>query len=165
MERLTGLPADDSAKGAAVQRGIDAEASAFRAYEARTGQMVKRAGFLAHDSLAAGSSLDGYVGDFAGILELKCPNSATHLDYLTAGTLPDGYRGQIFHNRHVSGAAWCDFVSYDPRLPEDMQVFIHRLQRDDAEIARLEDEVKSFLFEVDQTVRALTRRYGDKAAA
>lgn len=153
VERLTGLPADDSAKGAAVQRGIDAEASAFRAYEARTGQMVKRAGFLAHDSLAAGSSLDGYVGDFAGILELKCPNSATHLDYLTAGTVPDGYRGQIFHNLYVSGAAWCDFVSYDDRFIDPvLRLFVVRVERDETQMKAYELMLRAFLSEVDAEV-------------
>lgn len=153
VERLTGLPVDDAAKGAAVQRGIDAEASAFRAYEARTGQMVKRAGFLAHTFLAAGSSLDGYVGDFAGILELKCPNSATHLEYLMAGTVPDGYRGQIFHNLYISGAAWCDFVSYDDRFIDPaLRLFVVRVQRDDTQMKAYEVMLRTFLTEVDAEV-------------
>lgn len=153
VERLTGIPVEDSAKGAAVQRGIDAEASAFRAYEARTGQMVKRAGFLAHTSLAAGSSLDGYVGDFAGILEMKCPNSATHLAYLMGGTVPDDYRGQIFHNLYISGAAWCDFVSYDDRFIDPaLRLLVLRVERDETQMKAYEVMLRTFLSEVDAEV-------------
>lgn len=149
VERLTGIPVEDAAKGAAVQRGNDAEADAFRAYEARTGQLVKRSGFLEHTRLMAGASLDGYVGDYAGIVELKCPTSATHLDYLMAGTVPDDYRGQIFHNLYISGAAWCDFVSYDDRFIDPaLRLFVVRVERDETQMKAYELMLTAFLSEV-----------------
>lgn len=165
VERLTGIPVEDSAKGAAVQRGIDSEASAFRAYEARTGQMVKRSGFLAHNTLAAGASLDGYVGDFAGILEAKCPNSATHLAYLMGGTVPDDYRGQIFHNLYISGAAWCDFVSYDDRFIDPaLRLFVVRVERDDTQMKAYELMLRTFLSEVDAEVERVQQSLAGAAA-
>lgn len=153
VERLTGIPVEDSVKGAAVQRGNDSEADAFRAYEARTGQMVKRVGFLEHTRLMAGASLDGYVGDYAGIVELKCPTSAVHLDYLLAGTVPDGYRGQIFHNLYISGAAWCDFVSYDDRFIDPaLRLFVVRVERDETQMKAYELMLTAFLNEVEAEV-------------
>lgn len=154
VERLTGSPVDDSAgRGAAVQRGIDSESAAFCAYEARTGQMVKRVGFLAHDTLAAGASLDGYVGDYVGILECKCPTSAVHLEYLMGGVVPDTYRGQIFHNLYVSGAAWCDFVSYDDRFIDPaLRLFVVRVNRDETQMKAYEVMLRTFLNEVDAEV-------------
>jgi len=165
VERLTGIPVEDSAKGAAVQRGIDSEASAFRAYEARTGQMVKRSGFLAHNTLAAGASLDGYVGDFAGILEMKCPNSATHLAYLMGGAVPDDYRGQIFHNLYISGAAWCDFVSYDDRFIDPaLRLFVVRVERDETQMKAYELMLRTFLSEVDAEVERVQQSLAGAAA-
>ena len=153
VERLTGIPVEDSAKGAAVQRGNDSEPDAFRAYEARTGQLVKRVGFLEHERLMAGASLDGYVGDYAGIVELKCPTSATHLDYLMAGTVPDDYRGQIFHNLYISGAAWCDFVSYDDRFIDPaLRLFVVRVERDETQMKAYELMLTAFIKEVDAEV-------------
>ena len=153
VERLTGVPVDDSARGAAVQRGNDSEADAFRAYEARTGQMVKRVGFLEHTRLMAGASLDGYVGDYAGIVELKCPTSAVHLDYLLAGAVPDDYRGQIFHNLYISGADWCDFVSYDDRFIDPaLRLFVVRVERDETQMKAYELMLTAFINEVDAEV-------------
>lgn len=153
VERLTGLPVEDSARGAAVQRGNDSEADAFRAYEARTGQMVKRIGFLEHTRLMAGASLDGYVGDYAGIVELKCPTSAVHLDYLLAGAVPDDYRGQIFHNLYISGAAWCDFVSYDDRFIDPaLRLLVVRVERDETQMKAYELMLTAFINEVDAEV-------------
>ncbi len=163
-ERLTGK-VQESYTNTAMQWGTDQEPEARAAYEFLTGRSVTELGFAAHPTIdMSGASPDGLVGE-DGLVEIKCPNTATHIETLLGGGVPGKYQAQMFWQMACTGRKWCDFVSYDPRLPEDMQVFIHRLQRDDTEIARLEDEVKSFLFEVDQTVRALTRRYGDKAAA
>ena len=156
VERLTGIPAADSAKSAAMQHGIDTEAAAFRAYEARTGQMVRRAGFLAHTDLMVGASPDGYVGDFTGVLELKCPDSATHLDYLQANELPAEYRGQVIHTLWLSGAQWVDFMSYDDRfIAPELRTFLIRVKREDVDLAAYELLVRMFLREVDDDVAAL----------
>lgn len=152
VERLTGIPVDDGAmRGAAMQHGIETETAAFRAYEARTGRLVKRSGFLSHPTMLAGCSLDGYVGDYTGILELKCPTSAVHLGYLRAGVLPDEYRGQIIHNLWMTGAQWCDFVSYDDRfIDPSLRVFVVRVNAADVDLAAYELLARLFLSEVDR---------------
>lgn len=156
VERLTGY-AEDSApiKSRAMQHGVDTERAAFRAYEAKTGQLVTTAGFLAHNELAAGVSLDGYVGDFTGVIELKCPTSLVHLDYLEAGVLPDDYRGQVIHALWMTGAAWCDFVSFDDRLPAGLQLFVHRVQASSIDLKAYELLVRMFLTEVERDQAAI----------
>ena len=157
-ERLTGRPVDGGYVSADMRRGREMEAAAVRAYEARQGVFVKRAGFLRHPTLPIGCSPDAYVGDFAGILECKAPRSATHLDYLRGGRVPDDYVGQVWHNLFVSGAEYCDFVSYDPRFPPDLQLFRVRVQRTDWDMAVYQRTVLGFLEEVDRElaeVRAL----------
>lgn len=149
-ERLTGQPQDDVFVNAAMQRGIDCEPLAFAAYEARTGEVVQRSGFLAHTTHQAGCSLDGHIGDFEGLIELKAPKSATHLSYLRAGTVPAEHLAQLTHNLWMTGAAWIDFVSFDDRFPEPLQVFIVRLKRDDVAIEEYELKALAFLAEVER---------------
>lgn len=147
-ERLTGQPQEDPFINAAMQRGIDCEPLAFAAYEAKTGQMVQRTGFLAHVEHMAGCSLDGHIGDFDGLIELKCPKSATHLKYLRAGEMPAEHRPQILHNLWITGAAWCDFVSFDDRFPEHLSLFVVRVPRIESEILAYEKCALKFLDEV-----------------
>lgn len=157
-ERLTGQPQEDGYVNATMQRGIDKEPDAFSAYEAHTGNLVRRTGFLAADDLPVGCSLDGDVGDFAGIVELKCPKSATHLGYLESRELPASHRPQLIHNMWVTGAQWCDFVSFDDRFPEDLQLFLVRIERTpelQIEIAAYEKVALEFLAQVDAKVAAL----------
>jgi hypothetical protein len=113
-ERLTGRALDDDAFiTRELQRGIDKEGDAAIAYEAATGLMVRWSGFLSHNSLMVGCSLDGHVGDpLVGIVEIKCPKSTTHLGYLQGGCVPDDYRPQATHNLWVSGAEWLDIAGY-----------------------------------------------------
>lgn len=153
-ERLTGLPQEDGFINGAMQWGIDQEANAFAAYEGLTGQLVRRTGFLAAIDLMVGCSLDGDIDNFTGILELKCPKSATHLDYLKLpiDQIPSRHGPQMVHNLWVSGAQWCDFISYDPRFPEPLQVFSRRLFRDEKVIASYALAVSLFLSEVDRDV-------------
>ena len=153
--RLTGRADEGGYVSAEMQRGTDLEPAAFAAYEARTGQVVHRSGFLAHDEHLAGCSLDGHVGDVAGIVELKCPKTATHLRYLRDGRVPSDHLPQILHNLWITGAAWCDFVSFDDRLPEALQLFVVRVERDDAAIAEYERKALAFLAEVDNEYAAL----------
>jgi hypothetical protein len=102
-----------------------------------------------------GCSLDGDVDDFQGIVEIKCPKSATHLGYLKAGKLPADYLAQVTHNLWVSGSAWCDFVSFDDRLPEDLQLLIVRVTKDELNVDAYAAAAQKFLEEVDAEVRAI----------
>jgi putative phage-type endonuclease len=158
-ERLTQTVQEDGFVSAAMQRGTDCEPLAFAAYEAETGQMVQRSGFLAHDTLPIGCSLDGHLEDFIGILECKCPKSATHLRYLKAGVVPADYLPQITHNLWVTGAQWCDFVSFDDRFPAALSFFRVRVNRDEKAIAEYAAKALAFLAEVEtecEAVRTLT---------
>lgn len=164
-ERITGVPVDDVTPSKAMQHGTEKEPTAFAAYEAATRQLVKRVGFVAHDELPAGCSPDGYVGDFLGLVELKCPKSTTHLEYLTAGGVPDEYLPQITHNLWVTGAHWCDFVSFDDRFPQhELRLFRVRVARSDVDLAAYELAVRLFLDEVEREFSAVVGRL-KKAAA
>lgn len=154
-ERITGLSAESSYQSDAMQRGTDLEPLAFAAYEARTGQLVQRVGFVKHNELAAGCSPDGYVGEWEGLIELKCPVSTTHTKYIQSGVLPDEYRGQILHALWLTGAQWCDFCSFDDRFPEGLELFIVRVPRVEVEIVAYENTVWKFLAEVDADVAAM----------
>lgn len=154
LERLTGLPQDDDGyRSKEMQRGIDREADARAAYEARTRQIVHQSGFLSHDDIMAGCSLDGHVSGYRGIIELKAPKSVTHLRYLRCnGTLPDEYIGQVTHNLWISGAQWCDSVSFDDRFPPELRLVIARVYRDPKAMKAYELLVVQFMREVDQEV-------------
>lgn len=154
-ERLTKTLQEDAFINAAMQRGIDLEPAAFAAYESLTGQMAQRSGFLAHTTHQMGCSLDGHVGAFEGILEVKCPKSATHLRYLRGGSVPSDYLPQITHNLLVSGAGWCDFLSFDDRFPAHLQTFLARVARADVDLAGYEQKALAFLAEVDREVAAV----------
>ena len=152
-ERLTGQPSP-SFTNAAMQWGIDKEPEARAAYAARTGIIIEETGFIRHPTLAAGASPDGLVGD-DGCVEIKCPSTATMLEYLEDRTVPAKYRLQMQWQMACTGRPWCDFVSYDPRLPEHLQMLIVRVPRDDKRIAELEGEVRKFLAELDEKVTKL----------
>ena len=154
-ERLTGQPQEDGYVNAAMQRGIDLEPAALAAYESLTGSVVVRTGFLAHRAHRAGCSLDGSVDDFQGIVEVKCPKSSTHVGYLREGVVPRGYLAQITHNLWITGARWCDFLSFDDRLPLHLQVFLVRVHLKDDELAAYESRALQFLAEVEDEYQAL----------
>lgn len=156
LERITGVSQENGFVSADMQRGIDVEPHALAAYEALTGNMTRSVGFVRHDTLRAGYSPDGVIGDFAGLLELKCPKSATHLSYLRAGGIPKDYVGQITHALWITGAPWLDFISYDERFPSALQVFYVRVERDDTAIGLYEQAALKFLAEVDAEVAELT---------
>lgn len=149
VESLSGQPMEtDGFVSKAMQRGIDLEPAAVGAYEAETGNVVRKTGFIISDELPIGCSLDGDVDNLRGILEIKCPNSATHVGYLRAKRLPPDYVAQVTHNLWVTGAEWCDFVSYDDRLPDGLDTFRIRVMRGDLDIAGYAVEAKRFLAEV-----------------
>lgn len=157
-ERLTNSVQEDGFINAAMQWGIDQEPAAFAAYESLTGLVASRTGFLSHTDLMIGCSLDGHVGDFEGICEFKCPKSATHLKYLRGRILPIDYLPQVRHNLYVTGAEWCDFMSFDPRFPVGLQTFLVRVKASDLDLDAYGRQVATFLAEVDaemDAVRAL----------
>jgi predicted phage-related endonuclease len=149
-ERLTQQPIENGYQSAEMKRGIELESVAIAAYEADTGTLTRSIGFLAHPDLLAGCSPDAIVGDFAGVVEVKCPNSATHLEYLRGQTVPSDYVPQVQHALWLSGARWCDFVSYDPRFPPALQLFITRLHAHQVDLKAYELLVRMFLSEVDR---------------
>lgn len=163
-ERLTGVAAEGFTN-AAMQWGTDQEPSARMAYEFMQDVTVEQIAFVAHPSIAdAGASPDGFVGE-SGIVEIKCPNTATHIDTLIKQEMPAKYITQMMWQMACTGRKWCDFVSYDPRLPESMQLFVKRIERDDKLIAELESEVIVFLdTEVSNKVGALRQLYEQEAA-
>ncbi len=155
-ERLTGL-APESFVSAAMQWGSDKEPEAQRLYEFEHDIEVVEVGFLDHPSIAmSGASPDGLIGE-KGLIEVKCPISATHIDTLLGQAVPGRYLTQMQWQMAVTGRQWCDFVSYDPRLPADLRLFTRRVLRDDAMIAALEGEVIAFLGEVSDTLARLAR--------
>ena len=153
-ERLTGKPAE-SFSNAAMQWGTETEPLARAAYEAKKDVLVDEVGFIDHPSIVnSGASPDGLVG-IDGLIEIKCPNTATHIDTLLSQTVPKKYADQIFWQMACTNRDWCDFVSYDPRLPPDLQLFIKRIPRDDKYIQLLEAEVIEFLTETAHKVAQL----------
>ena len=161
-ERLTGERAE-TFTSAAMVHGTENEPAARIAYEFMCDATVEEVGFIDHPTLAmAGCSPDGLVGD-EGMVEIKCPNTATHLDTLLTGKIDGKYLKQMQFQLACSGRQWCDFVSWDPRLPAEMQLFVKRVQRDDAMIAEIEAAVTGFLAELDGMVSALQAKYREAA--
>jgi predicted phage-related endonuclease len=155
-ERITGMPQEGGFVSEAMQRGIDLEPIAFAAYEAKTGNMVRTTGFLTAHQHMVGCSLDGDIEDFEGIIELKCPKTATHVGYLRDPmTLRNAYIAQVTHNLWVSGAKWCDLTSFDDRLPPPLRLVTVHIERDDALIQNYADAALDFLDEVSREVEAL----------
>ena len=152
-ERLTGQQ-QESYSNAAMEWGTQTEPMARSAYEALVGDLVLEVGFMHHPVIKmAGASPDGLIG--GNLVEIKCPNTATHIDYLLAKKPPAKYVPQMMWQMACTGSAWCDFVSFDPRLPDRHQLFVIRLERDDKYIKELEEEVTKFLDEVESTINKL----------
>lgn len=163
-ERLTGSPADNYVNSA-MQWGIDNEAAAKAAYSFMTDAAIDEVGFVEHPSIGmAGASPDGLIGT-DGLIETKCPLTATHIDFLLANAVDRKYVLQVQFQMAVTCRAWCDFVSFDPRLPPEMQLWIRRIPRDDTLIKEIEGEVIAFLVELNDKVSALQARYAMRDAA
>jgi putative phage-type endonuclease len=156
VQRLTGVPGE-SFTNAAIEHGIATEPMARYAYEAEMGVFVDQVAFIEHPTIANfGCSPDGVIAD--GLIEIKCPNSSTHIEYLTDDKPPAKYIPQMQCQMAVMGARWCDFVSFDPRLPNDLQLFVVRLERDEEYIKAMEVEVQKFLSEVEEMFTKLKER-------
>jgi putative phage-type endonuclease len=154
-ERLTGQKAS-SFSNAAMEWGTEQEPNAKAAYAAKTGILVEDVGFIDHPTVAmSGASPDGFAEE--GLVEIKCPNTATHLEYIFEGKPPQKYVTQMQWQMACTGRPWCDFVSYDPRLPERLQLLVVRVPRDDDYIKILEQEVTTFLQELDDKLNKLEK--------
>lgn len=153
-ERMTFVPAEGYTN-AAMAWGTEHEPEARAAYEFLTDATVEPVGLVDHPTLAmAGASPDGLVGA-DGLVEIKCPNTATHIDTLLGQSVPSKYIAQMQWQMACTGRQWCDFVSYDPRMPEHLRLFVRRVARDQAAIDELEAEVGKFLHEVAEKVLRL----------
>jgi putative phage-type endonuclease len=163
-ERLTGLPKDQPLTGAMLW-GLETEPHARNAYEAATETAVAETGFVRHPEIfMAGCSPDGLVG-LDGLIEIKCPQSLTHVETLIAGAVPERHRAQIQWQLACTGRQWCDFVSFDPRMSGKPRLFIDRVPRDDAAIAAMEEQVSLFLAELEMLMTFLTGAPADLDAA
>jgi len=155
-ERMTGKPAE-SYSNAAMQWGTDQEPFARAAYEAAKDVLVDELGFAVHPTIAmAGASPDGLVGEF-GLVEIKCPNTATHIDTLLTQIVPTKYITQIQWQLSCTQRQWCDYCSFDPRMDEGLQLFIKRVEYDPIYVAQLEKEVINFLMDVEDKIQKLNK--------
>lgn len=159
LERLVNRPCDDNGYlSAEMRRGMELEGEALAAYEAATGELVQRVGFLRHLTLPIGCSPDGIVGDFDGGLELKCPIAATHWSYLRlGGKVPAEYIAQVTHSLSVTGLPWWDFASYHPDFPDPLKLYRVRVAREDVDLAAYELAVSLFLTEVETEAEAMRK--------
>lgn len=163
-ERLTGRPTE-TYKSAAMERGNEVEPQARDFYEFVHGSTVERVGLVLHPVIeGAQASPDGLVGT-DGLVEIKCPEMNTHLATLLGAPIDGGYIKQMQWQMACTGRAWCDFASFDPRWPPEMQLHVRRVERDPVMIAELEAHVREFLAEVERTVSLLSERYRVAVAA
>lgn len=161
-ERLTGEPQERVLNTPAIQWGTDTEPQARAAYSFFSGHEVVEVGFVEHPTIKmAGASPDGLVCD-DGLLEIKSPNTATHIETLLGDHIDKKYMLQMMWQMACTGRKWCDFVSFDPRLPLDLQMKVIRVNRDDKLIQELENDVALFLGEVEQKVEALNKLVGNQ---
>ena len=157
IERLTNKQ-EESYSNDFMDWGNLQEPFARAAYEAATNVLVDEVGMITHPRIEmSGASPDGLVGD-DGLVEIKCPKTATHIETLLSKTVPGKYNIQMQWQMACTDRSWCDFVSFDPRMPEGLQMFLKRVPRDDALIKTLEDEVIKFLKEVDSKLEQLTNQ-------
>ena len=156
-ERLTGLSSGDTYTNADMQRGTELEPLARAAYETRTKQMVDEVGLVRHPrNEYFGASPDGVVGT-DGLLEIKCPRTHVHISYLLAGKPPAAYLPQMAWQAFCCERAWVDFVSFDPKMPEALQLFIVRYVPELEYLKSLEQQANAFLEEMDAKIASLSR--------
>lgn len=156
-ERLTGTQ-QDGFKSAPMQRGTDLEPKARAVYMIETGRDVTEVGMIPHPTIEnSGASPDGFVGN-DGLIEIKCPNTATHLEFIRIEKPMDKYYLQMQWQMACTGRKWCDFVSYDDRLTERLSYKCIRVMRDDETIKHLEIEVSKFLSELEDLIKELEEK-------
>lgn len=158
VERLTGVPTEGY-RSAAMERAIELEPEARAAYELRTGEDIRPVGFVGHPTIRwSGASPDGLVGR-SGLVQIKCPYTATHIETLLGASLPKGYYLQMLWEMVCAGRDWCDYISYDPRLPPEMRLHIRRVPFVPVDAAGLTQDVLGFLTEVEGLMDRLQARY------
>lgn len=161
VERIT-RKIEQSYTNAAMAWGTEHEPMARAEYEIQRGVMVNEIGFVPHPTIAnAGASPDGLIGD-KGLIEIKCPNTATHIDTLLTRQIPLKYLYQMFWQMTCTGREWCDFASYDPRMPDHLKLCVIHVPFNAERISELEDEVTKFLHEVDAKVDKLMNLFEEK---
>lgn len=155
-ERLTGKKGE-SFSNSSMQWGTETEPLARAAYEAAKLEIVQEVGLIDHPFLPmCAASPDGLISD-DGMLEIKCPNTSTHFDTLLAGKMPSKHIPQVQWQMACANRLWVDFVSFDPRAPEGLQLFVTRVERDDKYILELEAEVNKFLEELETKIEKLMK--------
>lgn len=157
-ERLTGTRAEDSFVSVAMQNGIDREPIARNLYSEKTGNTVIEVGFIDHPEIEyAGCSPDGIIelDEGTSVLEIKCPMDSTMVDIWMNKQVPSKWMPQIQFQLSVTGAKYCDFVAYSPNLPENLQLYIQRVERDELYIEQINSEVQLFMKEVEEIVNKL----------
>lgn len=166
IERLTGRPTPYYSNQA-MQWGTDQESPAGSLYEQVTLDEIIEVGLIDHPTIPmTAASPDGLIGD-DGLIEIKCPNSATHAKFVIDRKIPDKYIKQMMWQMECTGRNWCDFVMYDPRFHPDFDadnplvplfskhtLIIERVERDDELLEELRAEVVKFLAELDEMVKA-----------
>ncbi len=155
LERLTGRPQESDFVSPAMQAGIDREALAFAAFEALTGEVVQRSGFLALTDHLAGASLDGHIGDFEALLSIKCRQPPAHLEFLRYGKIPADALAQIRHELWITGADEHRYFSWNPDFPESMQSRLVVVTRAEMDIPEYEAKALTFLREVETELQAI----------
>ena len=154
-ERLTGEVAD-SYTNSAMQWGTDHEDEARTAYEFYQNENVQEIGFVKHQKLESGASPDGLVGK-DGLIEIKCPNTSTQIQTLLDQKIPRKYETQMLWQMECTQRKWCDFVSYDPRMPENLKLFVRRFERDDERLDEIRAMVADFIGELENKLTALEK--------
>ena len=155
IETLTGISAEDVYLTREMQRGIELEPTARRSLGRRLGLKLEESGFLAHNTLPIGASLDSHADGFKVVVELKCPTSRVHLEYLEGRALPDTYLGQLYHNVYVTGAEKLFFASSDDPLPPHLQLSVVERNTKDLPIEEYVKKMTAFLSELKSRVEAL----------
>jgi putative phage-type endonuclease len=155
-ERMTGKPAE-SYSNAAMAWGTEQEPFARAAYESVKDVLVEEVGFVPHPSFSeAGASPDGLVGEF-GLVEIKCPNTATHIQTLLEQKVPEKYITQMQWQMACTQRHWCDYVSFDPRMAEGLQLFIKRIEFDPVFVGKLDKEIINFLLDLEDKITQLNK--------
>lgn len=163
LERITGFPTDRY-QSPAMRAGVELEPLARAAYAFEMDVEVEQVAFAIHPDIPmSGASPDGLVGAL-GLLELKCPIPATHLETLISEKVPSDYVTQMQWQMAVTGREWVDYASYCPAFPEAARLFVKRIPRDEGLIASLEGEVRAFLSEVERKLEELNRVMERRAA-
>ena len=161
IQRVTGI-VEESYKNEAMMRGTEEEPKARAAYETITKTFVEEVPFVKHKTIEwFGASPDGIIKNNDGtynLLEIKNPNSATHWSYIKDGEIPTKYKIQMMAQMACTGAQWCDFFSYDSRMPEGSKYFLARLTRDPSFIDDMEKEIQTFLEEVAHETKLMENR-------